>query len=278
MGGTPRVRLKRLLLIDDDRHGSALLARLLAGQGYEVETADSGRLGLAKAINNDYELLVIDLLLGDLMGTEVVRRLQGHGRSTPFALITGFASTAETVEAMRLGAIDVLEKPIDVGALVFIAERAVVFRQTPRPHPIERSSPVDRWVQYALRACRSISDTKTIQQWAKSAGVSCSALCECCRLVDLQPIDARDFVRVLRALSLWSAHGCWRPEVYFDISDRRTLRALLVRAGLDTEQRRTTVTIDAFIRNQRFLRLDSEALTALRQSLKGHFPSVWTLP
>ena len=101
---------------------------------------------------------------------------------------------------------------------------------------------------------------------ASFAGLSYSSLCEVCRLVGVRPLDARDFTRVLRAVAQSLIHEC-RVEELFDISDRRTLRALMARAGIAIDGRAERTSIEQYLASQRFLPSNHAGLAVLRAIL-----------
>src|SRR5882762_7770020 len=65
------------------------------------------------------------------------------------------------------------------------------------PHP---TCTADRWASYVLKVCKVERDPKTLGIWAREVGLSYTALCESCRLIGVQPRQARDFARVLRII------------------------------------------------------------------------------
>lgn len=121
-------------------------------------------------------------------------------------------------------------------------------------------STVQRWSTLAIKACRADHDLRTLSEWASLAGLSYSSLCEACRIVGLQPHEARDFVRALRALFWASIEEC-HPQVLLDINDRRTLKAFVRRAGPSFQERRHSV--HEFVRGQRFVSADNGAVRFL---------------
>jgi hypothetical protein len=106
-------------------------------------------------------------------------------------------------------------------------------------------------------------DFKTLEEWAHHIAVSYSTLCETCRLLGIRPLDARDFARVLNALRAAIVHRC-APEVLLNVSDRRVLRTLSIKAGVDLEIRAATTSLHEFLANQRFIPAGSEALRLIR--------------
>jgi hypothetical protein len=125
-------------------------------------------------------------------------------------------------------------------------------------------SAAERWAMLVLQACRSDGDLKTLADWAVFVGVSYSSLCEACRLIDVRPRDARDLARVLRAI-IGSARDRLDPGLLLDVRDRRTLRALQKKAGLQEEE--GCVPIDQFLNRQRFVPSDNVGLAVLRRLL-----------
>jgi hypothetical protein len=129
--------------------------------------------------------------------------------------------------------------------------------------PLPRST-AERWAVRVLKATQAEGDLKTIADWAAFVGVSYSSLCESCRLLGIRPYDARDFMRMLRALIQARAAGC-HPEALLDVSDRRTLSRLILRAGFGG--RPSAASIDDYLRGQLFVDARNEGLAALRRLL-----------
>ena len=67
----------RILIVEDEEHLADLVAEVLGREGYAAETAPDGRTALARALSEDYDLLVVDWMLPDLDGVQVVKRLRG---------------------------------------------------------------------------------------------------------------------------------------------------------------------------------------------------------
>ena len=256
-----RLSSPAILIIDDDLGTRDLLSLALRRAGFAVRTASSGAEGLASARSGAFDLLLVDLRLPDMLGTEIVRRLRADARRMPFVLISGFLTIATTVEAMRLGAVHVMEKPVDIDNLLSVV-RGAVTTATPRPASVHPRSAAQRWALHVLKMCESDGDLRTIEDWASFVGVSYTSLCESCRLLGIRPHDARDLSRMLRAV-LKSATDRCRPEAVLDISDRRTLIGLLARAGLAGAPP-GTISAEEFLDRQRFVPPDNEGLHALR--------------
>ena len=253
--------------------------------GFHVRTAGCAAEGIRIATSEHFDLLLVDLRLPDMPGTDMIRVLQDRGAPPArFMLISAFLTTHLTVEAMRLGALDVIEKPIwidDLPALVKSALRqrslaastnvawqgrglgCSTAKGTAIPQIPDPRSLLERWVSYALRACDSTRDVKTLRHWCVCAAVSYTTLRECCEMAGVSPGDACDLVRVLRAVIRAPLEG-GSVNVLLDAGDKRTRDRLLAQAGLDTT---STPSIDRFLERQRFVPADNAAVRLLRQVL-----------
>ena len=109
---------QRLLVIDDDEIWRGVLGRALAARGYEVVPAESVATGLALAEASVPGGAIVDLRLPDESGLVAVARLRALVPDLPIVVLTGFASIATAVEAVKLGATHYLAKPVDVDAIV----------------------------------------------------------------------------------------------------------------------------------------------------------------
>jgi DNA-binding response OmpR family regulator len=119
MSGTARV-----LVVDDDRTVSRVLARVLAAEGHEVYTAPDGEAALAQAAARPFDLVLLDMAMPRLDGLATLQRLRARGLEARVVMLSGHMTPAQTAEAYRLGAADVLPKPPDVGRLVALAREA----------------------------------------------------------------------------------------------------------------------------------------------------------
>ncbi len=109
---------KRLLLVEDNARLAELMARTLADHAFSVEMTASGVEGEAKAQSDEYDAIILDLMLPDRDGVEVCRNLRRHGRSTPILMLTALSSTADKVTGLDAGADDYLPKPFELEELV----------------------------------------------------------------------------------------------------------------------------------------------------------------
>ena len=111
----------RLLVVDDEEHITELLAMALGYQGFEVERAATGREALDSVARRAPDLIVLDVMLPDLDGFEVARRLrldEGAGTRVPVIFLTAKDATEDKVQGLRLGSDDYVTKPFSVEELI----------------------------------------------------------------------------------------------------------------------------------------------------------------
>ena len=108
----------RLLLVDDDETFCIVLKSALEKRNYEVIVANDVEKGITLAEQNEPEYAVIDLRIGHQSGLELVKKLISLDGNTQIVMLTGFASIATAVEAIKLGAIHYLTKPANADEIV----------------------------------------------------------------------------------------------------------------------------------------------------------------
>jgi len=118
----------RILLIEDEADLLASLARALREEGYAVDTATDGKVGLYKAESADYDAIVLDVMLPLLDGWEILQRLR-QSKKTPVLMLTARDSARDRVRGLDTGADDYLVKPFDLDEL-FARLRALIRRTT----------------------------------------------------------------------------------------------------------------------------------------------------
>jgi DNA-binding response OmpR family regulator len=112
---------KRILIVDDEPNVRFVFRTALESEGLDLSEAENGRAALDWLKTSKADLVLLDLQMPDIGGMEFLRRLRTSGDDTPVVIITAHGSLPDAVQAMKLGAIDFLAKPITPPAL-----RAVV--------------------------------------------------------------------------------------------------------------------------------------------------------
>jgi DNA-binding response OmpR family regulator len=102
-----------LLLIEDDERVRRFVLRGLETEGFSVAVAEDGHTGLAKALTDEYDLIVLDLMLPGIEGRQLCRQLRAAQVHTPVLMLTAMAATEEKIEGLRVGADDYMTKPFD---------------------------------------------------------------------------------------------------------------------------------------------------------------------
>jgi two-component system OmpR family response regulator len=109
---------ERLLLVDDEDHLRSMLQAALSHHGYDVHPVTTGREAMAAVPEVRPDLILLDVMLPDLDGFEVCRRLRSEGTRTPVLFLTARDSTDDTVRGLTLGGDDYLAKPFSLEELV----------------------------------------------------------------------------------------------------------------------------------------------------------------
>ncbi len=110
--------VERLLLVDDEDNLRSMLEAALRHLGFEVQTAANGRDALALAASEQPAVIVLDVMLPDLDGFEVCRRLRTEGCKVPVLFLTARDGTEDKVRGLTLGGDDYLVKPFSLEELV----------------------------------------------------------------------------------------------------------------------------------------------------------------
>src|SRR5690348_11582573 len=134
----------KLLLVDDDAVFVRVLGRALRSRGFEVASADDAEGALAAARQEHPDFVVLDLKLGADNGLALIPELLAVAPHARILLLTGYASIATAVEAIKRGAHDYLAKPVDADAVVRALREGGAARAAPAnpqealPPPLKR--------------------------------------------------------------------------------------------------------------------------------------------
>jgi two-component system OmpR family response regulator len=124
--------MPRVLIIEDEEKMARMLARVLRGEGHVAETAGDGRTGLRRALDDTFDLLIVDWMLPERSGVQVVRGLRAADVHTPVLMLTARGQVEDRVEGLDAGADDYLPKPFALPELL-ARVRALTRRQGEGP-------------------------------------------------------------------------------------------------------------------------------------------------
>lgn len=130
---------RRVLIIEDDRNIVELLTIHLLDLGCEVSSATTGLKGLAAAKDQQFDLIILDLMLPELNGMDVCRKIRQTDRHTPILMLTARSEEIDKVIGLETGADDYLTKPF--GIREFIARVKVIFRRNEESETEAHTSP-----------------------------------------------------------------------------------------------------------------------------------------
>src|SRR5262245_36563641 len=116
---------ERILVADDEPSNRKILAQELVHKGFAVDTAGGGKEALTKAESSPPDLLILDYMMPDMSGLDVLKELRRKGNDTPVILITAYGSVERAVEVMKAGAYDFITKPFDPDYVELVVRKAL---------------------------------------------------------------------------------------------------------------------------------------------------------
>ena len=128
--------MKRLLIVEDEPGLVLTLTDRLGREGYSVESAQDGRSGLERALQEPFDLVLLDVMLPGQNGFDVLRDLRQHGIETPVIMLTARGQVVDKVVGLKLGADDYVTKPFEMVELLARIE-AKLRRGPVSIHPAE---------------------------------------------------------------------------------------------------------------------------------------------
>ena len=109
---------EKILLVDDDIEFTDVLSERMASRGLRVDTAADGATAVSKVNESSYDAIILDLAMPGMDGIETLKTLLKRQPDLQVILLTGHATVEKGVEAVKLGAMDFLEKPTSIEKLV----------------------------------------------------------------------------------------------------------------------------------------------------------------
>lgn len=118
--------MKKILIIEDESSISDFVKLELEYEGYQVSIKEDGREGLKEALENDYDLIILDIMLPSMNGFEICRRLKRE-KNTPIIMLSAKDSVTDKVNGLQIGADDYIPKPFAIEEL--LARINAIFRR-----------------------------------------------------------------------------------------------------------------------------------------------------
>jgi two-component system, OmpR family, response regulator MprA len=154
--------MTRILVVEDDPHVRQALVRALGLEGHRVEAVSDGFAGLERARDATWDAIVLDMMLPNLSGLDVCRRMRSSGDRTPVLMLTARHETADRVAGLDAGADDYLVKPFALEEL-FARIRALIRRSSPAVNDVVTvgTLQIDRGARRVTRRDSEVALTKT---------------------------------------------------------------------------------------------------------------------
>ncbi len=150
----------RILLVEDEEKVSRFVVRGLTAESFAVDAALDGQTGLDLATTYNYDLIVLDLMLPGLNGSELLRRIRLNDHRVPILMLTARDAVADKVEQLEAGADDYLTKPFAFAELMARVKALLRRGSVERPSVLRVAElEVDRLTQQVRRASRRIELT-----------------------------------------------------------------------------------------------------------------------
>jgi DNA-binding response OmpR family regulator len=139
--------MKKLLIIEDDPAIRTGLKESFINEGYSVSDADTGNLGFELAKNNNFDLIILDLILPGKDGIEICKDLRNDGVKTPIIMVTSRKEEIDKILGLEIGADDYLTKPFSIRELQ-ARVKALIRRSTYEPGNIEQVAFADLKINF----------------------------------------------------------------------------------------------------------------------------------
>jgi DNA-binding NtrC family response regulator len=164
--------VKKTLLVVDDERGIRESLKWIFKDGYEVVLAKDGREALLAIDDKPPDLVLLDILLPDINGLEILKRVKEQNRSLPVVMITATKTVKNAVEAMKLGADDYVVKPFDLEELRIIVQKSLSTQELAKEVELLRSEVTRTYafdniigkskeMREIFRVVRQVADSKT---------------------------------------------------------------------------------------------------------------------
>ena len=141
----------RLLIVDDDEAILRNLERILSLEGYETDTARTGREAIEKTRRNFYNLALLDIKLPDMEGTELLKKMHETFPKMIKIMVTGYPDLENAIKSLNYGADAYLVKPVSVQELLDVVKQKINEQRNMEKMTEEK---VKRWIETRIRKLR----------------------------------------------------------------------------------------------------------------------------
>ncbi len=117
--------MARILIIDDERSIRNTLKDILEFEGYKIDLAENGKMGVQMALSTTYDLIFSDIKMPEMDGIELLETLHKEEVEAPIVMISGHGNIETAVECIKGGAFDFIEKPVDLNRLLITTKNAL---------------------------------------------------------------------------------------------------------------------------------------------------------
>ena len=114
-----------VLVVEDDANQRGIVRTILAKEGFYVEDVETGRAALDLVKNTSFDVVLTDLRLPDIEGTEILKEVKSQNLPCHVIIMTAFGSIPSAIEATKLGAFHYLEKPLEKDHLLLVVHNAM---------------------------------------------------------------------------------------------------------------------------------------------------------
>ena len=164
---------EKILIVDDEPSNRNILSQELTHEGYSVLAASDGREGLRKIESAHPDLIILDYMMPDLSGLEVLKELRKRENDTPVVMITAYGTMERAVEAMKEGAYDFITRPFEPDHIALVVRKALEQQRLKRGVEILSEEVEER---YHLVVGESAAMKHAVDLAKKAAGSSATVL------------------------------------------------------------------------------------------------------
>jgi len=154
----------RLLLVEDDEKIASFVEKGLKSSGFAVDLAGTGTLGMDYALSADYDTLIVDIMLPEMDGFELIRQLRARGKNTPIIVLSARGRVDDRVKGLEAGADDYLTKPFSFSELL-------------------------ARVQALIRRAGNVTDPVSLSYADLTVDIVTRRVCRGDKVIDLQPLE-----------------------------------------------------------------------------------------